>query len=132
MPVGNTDQASYVTSRRQASPGRRTSMYALSRSTYKEVAPFIEKEPVNPRQGTNRELVLHACETTMQRLGDDYRHFPHPERYLFEQIRPYFQITEQLRVYNIIRKNIALASEVVKAYASKGYKPDGTRLRCRA
>ena len=107
-------------------------MYPFSRALFKELAPIIATEPVNPSAGSNRELVLRACELTLERLADDYRYFPDPERFLFEQIRMYFPITEQLLVYNTVKKHLSLATEVVKAYAAKGYKPDGTRVQCRA
>jgi hypothetical protein len=35
-------------------------------------------------------------------------------------------------VYNLIAKHVERALQVTKTYAARGYKPDGTRLRCRA
>lgn len=107
-------------------------MYALSRALYKDIAPQVSRQQVNPTSGTNRAQVLAACEETMVRVADDWRYFHNPERYLFEQIRPYFPITEQLRVFNLIERHVAQAIAVAKTYAARGFKPDGTRLRCRA
>ena len=56
----------------------------------------------------------------------------HPDRFLFEQVRAYFPITDQLVVYNLIAKHVERALQVTKTYAARGYKPDGSRLRCRA
>ena len=68
----------------------------------------------------------------MDRIADDWRYFHHPDRFLFEQVRAYFPITDQLVVYNLIAKHVERALQVTKTYAARGYKPDGSRLRCRA
>lgn len=107
-------------------------MYALSRALYKDIAPYITHEHVNGVNGDVREVVLNACEQTMERIADDWRYFHHPDRFLFEQVRAYFPITEQLRVYNLIARHVERALQVARTYAARGYKPDGTRLRCRA
>ncbi len=107
-------------------------MYALSRALYKDISPYILAEQVNPTHGTNRTQVLKACEETMERVADDWRYFHNPERFLFEQVRPFFPITEQLRVFNLIDRHVAMAVKVARTYAARGFKPDGTRLRCRA
>jgi hypothetical protein len=85
--------------------------------------------------GVNHDVrgdVLESCEQTMDRIADDWRYFHHPDRFLFEQVRAYFPITDQLVVYNLIAKHVERALQVTKTYAARGYKPDGTRLRCRA
>lgn len=107
-------------------------MYALSRALYKDIAPYITDEHVNGVNSDVREVVLSACEQTMDRIADDWRYFNHPDRFLFEQVRAYFPITEQLRVYNLIARHVERALQVARTYAARGYKPDGTRLRCRA
>lgn len=107
-------------------------MYSFSRAIYKELAPYVSDEQLNSQAGSNKEMVLHACEQTLDRLADDYRYFANPERILFEQIRPYFPITQQLKVFSVVKKYMRLSTEYVKMFAARGYKPDGTRLRCRA
>jgi hypothetical protein len=107
-------------------------MYALSRALYKDISPYITHEHVNGVNGDVRGTVLEACEQTMDRIADDWRYFHHPDRFLFEQVRAYFPITDQLVVYNLIAKHVERALQVTKTYAARGYKPDGTRLRCRA
>jgi hypothetical protein len=107
-------------------------MYALSRALYKDISPFITEEHVNGVNGDVHKTVLVACEQTMDRIADDWRYFHHPDRFLFEQVRAYFSITDQLQVFNKISKHVERALQVTKTYAARGYKPDGTRLRCRA
>jgi hypothetical protein len=118
--------------KRKPQEGSQQIMYALSRALYKDISPYILNEPVNPAHGSNRAQVLQACEETMERVADDWRYFNNPERFLFEQVRPFFPITEQLRVFNLIDRHIQMAVSVAKTYAARGFKPDGTRLRCRA
>lgn len=107
-------------------------MYALSRALYKDISPFIVDGAVNPSHGSNREQILKACEETIERISDDWRYFHNPERFLFEQIRQFFPITDQLQVFNLISRHVSLAVDVAKTYAARGYKPNGTRLSCRA
>jgi len=107
-------------------------MYALSRALYKDISPYITEEHVNGVNGDVHKAVLTACEQTMDRIADDWRYFHHPDRFLFEQVRAYFSITDQLQVFNKISKHVERALQVTKTYAARGYKPDGTRLRCRA
>lgn len=122
-----------VAAHRCATPRQRAgAMYSFSRAIYRELADDLIDEQLNPRAGTNRELVLHACEETMDRLADDFRYFANPDRALFEQIRAFFPLNQQLKVYNVVAKYTRLATEYVKLFAARGYKPDGTRLRCRA
>jgi hypothetical protein len=107
-------------------------MYALSRALYKDISPYITTEHVNGVNHDVRGNVLESCEQTMDRIADDWRYFHHPDRFLFEQVRAYFAITDQLVVFNLIAKHVERALQVTKTYAARGYKPDGTRLRCRA
>lgn len=107
-------------------------MYALSRALYKDIAPYITDEHVNGVNGDVRGAVLTSCEQTMERIADDWRYFNHPDRFLFEHVRAYFPITQQLRVFNLIAGHVERALKVTKTYAVRGFKPDGTRLRCRA
>jgi hypothetical protein len=59
--------------------------------------------------------VLEACERTVQRLAEDPRYFARPARTLFEEVRFYFPITQQARVYFVIDRTIGLAVSNVRA-----------------
>jgi hypothetical protein len=88
-------------------------MYQFSRAIYRELAPFVlEDRPFCQRQ-TNRELFLRACERAMERLMADARHFARPARSLFNEVRIYFSMSAQLRVYMVIERNMKLAVEYV-------------------
>jgi hypothetical protein len=96
-------------------------MYALSRALYKDISPYITTEHVNGVNHDVRGDVLESCEQTMDRIADDWRYFHHPDRFLFEQVRAYFPITDQLVVYNLIAKHVERALQVTKTYAARGY-----------
>jgi hypothetical protein len=84
-------------------------VYHFSRAIYRELAPHIIDERPFSQEDTNRERVLRACETTMERLASDRRHFAKPVCSLFKEIRVYFPISSQLLVYKVIERNVQLA-----------------------
>jgi len=59
----------------------------------------------------NKQQVLEACEAAIHRLTYDRRYFARPARSLFNEIRPYFSIRDQLLVWTVVEKNISLAIE---------------------
>ena len=73
-------------------------MYQFSRSIYRELAPEVV-----PGRGEDvcetRMRFLRACETSMERLAMDRHYFAKPVRTLFNDVRHFFPIGEQLRVY---------------------------------
>ena len=95
-------------------------MYHLSRTIYRELAPYVlEKRPSCQRE-TNHELVLRACERAVHRLMSDSRHFAKPARSLFNDVRVYFSIGSQLKVLMVIERNIGLALEYLVAASGTG------------
>ena len=56
--------------------------------------------------------MLEACERTVERIAEDPRYFARPARSLFEEIRFYFPITQQARVYFVIDRAISLSTSV--------------------
>jgi hypothetical protein len=113
-------------------------MYQFSRAIYRELAPYISP----PRQGTvasaagagaYHEQVLHACESAVARMATDRYYFARPERTLFCDIRGYFPMNAQERVYQVVARYMALAQKYLAenplaAYAEVNGKP----LECRA
>src|SRR5215207_2949576 len=75
-------------------------MYQFSRSIYRELAPEVvpgREEDV----ALARVRFLRACETSMERLAVDRHYFAKPVRTLFRDVRHFFPIGEQLRVYRV-------------------------------
>lgn len=80
-------------------------MYQFSRSIYRDLAPLV----VDDEHGEARQQVLDACEHTMQRLLNDRRYFAKPTKALFSEVRTCFPINEQLRVLQVIDRNVRKA-----------------------
>lgn len=107
-------------------------MYRFSRSIYRELCDeIIEHRPPSQLE-TNHQRVLEQCEAAIERLATDRRYFARPAKSLFNDIRIYFPIQSQYRVYKIIERNIELAVIYLEEQAEEGLSFDGTPLRCRA
>jgi hypothetical protein len=100
-------------------------MYQLSRAIYRELSPSI----VGGRE--SHEQVLHACEVTVERLVGDRHYFARPARYLFHEIRPYFDMYDQPRVWRVIDGYISCAVQVLERMP-RGVDASGRPLQCRA
>jgi hypothetical protein len=108
-------------------------MYRFSRSIYREIGPLVEEDALSQFNGcSNRQKVLDACEAAMRRLAYDRRYFAKPARSLFGEIRCYFPISEQERVYAVIETNIELALEHLARLPEDGVGLDGQPSQCRA
>jgi len=106
-------------------------MYQFSRSIYRDLGPMV----VADRYGSaahNRQLVLQSCEKAFRRLASDRHYFAKPARSLFNDIRIYFPITTQMRVFQVIQTYVALATQYVDAREREGISLDGTPLCCHA
>jgi hypothetical protein len=106
-------------------------MYQFSRSLYRELA-----HEVVPGTGDDitvtRQRFLRACETSMERLALDRHYFAKPVRTLFKDVRHYFPITEQLRVYRMCETYMQLATEYVDSQLREGVTFDGSPVCCHA
>ena len=131
-------------------------MYRFSRSIYRDLAPYVIEDPITlgsnghatangngnangnglaPKQGhaiDNRKRLLDACEAAMRRLVSDGRYFAHPARSLFSEVRMYFPISEQNRVFRVIDRNIKLAIEHLAQLPEGAAALDGQASECRA
>jgi hypothetical protein len=104
-------------------------MYRFSRAIYRELAPrVIAEEKLDPHR---RQELLEACEETVRRMACDRRYFARPARSLFREVRFHFPISEQLYVYKVIERNLALASEFLERLPD-GVALDGVPRQCRA
>jgi hypothetical protein len=109
-------------------------MYQFSRAIYRELAGYLDG-PQNAKcssSSANREQVLRACEATVERLATDRHYFAHPARTLFCDIRSYFPMGAQERVYQVVSRYMRFAQQYVAENPLAGYAEIGKPLQCRA
>src|SRR5215210_2508381 len=87
----------------------RRTMYRFSRQIYRELAPRVIEDPRDTTDCANKQKVLDSCEAAIRRLAYDRRYFARPARSLFNEVRVYFSMGDQLRVWTVIERNITLA-----------------------
>jgi hypothetical protein len=106
-------------------------MYQFSRSLYRELA-----RDVVPGRGEDvvltRQRFLRACESSMKRLALDRHYFARPVRTLFTDVRAFFAMTDQRRVYATCEKHMRLAVEYVDSQLREGVTFDGSPVCCNA
>jgi hypothetical protein len=107
-------------------------MYRFSRSIYRELAPEILDQRVCPSGAGNHERVLQACEDAIRRLATDRHYFARPSRTLFNDIRIFFPMSSQQRVYFVVHRYLTFAREYLAAQPQGGFDLAGNRLECRA
>ena len=107
-------------------------MYHFSRSIYRELAPDILENRAEHDDFTNHERVLRACESCVERLATDWHYFAKPTKTLFNDIRIYFPMASQRRVYCVVDRYLTLAREYVATQPASGFDIEGNRLECRA
>ena len=100
-------------------------MYQFSRSIYRQLAPHVSDDEMK------RQRVLDACESTMQRLVTDRRYFAKPTKALFGELRGLFGVSEQLFVYRVVERNVALAIRYLDTMPPEELILEGVR-ECRA
>lgn len=105
-------------------------MYRFSRSIYRELA----NEIVEDRHGGtgNHERVLRACEDAVRRLATDRHYFAKPSKTLFNDIRIYFPMAQQQRVFRVVDSYLRCAREWLESQPQQGFDLLGNRLECRA
>jgi hypothetical protein len=106
-------------------------MYQFSRSIYRELAKEVQAGKFGDAR-TSQLRFLRECESTMERLATDRHYFAKPVRTLFNDVRAFFPMSSQHRVYTVIRKHLELASEYVETQARAGVTFDGSPLCCHA
>ena len=106
-------------------------MYRFSRSIYRELAPRVIEDERDPTGCANKQKVLDACEGAIQRLTYDRRYFARPARSLFNEVRIHFGMTDQLRVWRVVERNIGLALELLERMP-EGVGLDGRPRQCHA
>jgi hypothetical protein len=106
-------------------------MYRFSRSIYRELAPHVIEDATDPTACRNKQRVLDACEGAIRRLTTDRRYFARPARSLFNEVRVHFAMSDQLRVWRVIERNINLALEFL-ARLPEGVGLNGQPRQCQA
>ena len=107
-------------------------MYRFSRGIYRELASDIVEDANGSGGMSNHERVLRACEAAIERLATDRHYFARPARSLFHDIKPYFPMSAQARVYAVVERYIACADEFLARQPMTGYDLNGNPLQCRA
>src|SRR3954465_3220148 len=106
-------------------------MYRFSRSMYRELGPLVVEDDWDQTQCRNKQKVLDACGAAIRRLTYDRRYFARPARSLFNEVRPYFTMKDQLFAWRVVESNIALAIEFL-ARLPEGVGLDGRPPQCNA
>ena len=101
-------------------------MYQVSRAIYRELSGEI----VGGREA--HEQVLRSCEATIERLVGDRHYFARPARFLFQEIRPYFEMQSQPRVWRVVDGYVGCAVDVLERMPQNGFDVNGEPLQCRA
>jgi hypothetical protein len=106
-------------------------MYQFSRRLYREMV-----RDVVPGTGEDvaltRQRFLRECEHSMERLAVDRHYFANPVKTLFKDVRNFFPLSEQLRVYRACEQTMALATEYVDNHLRAGVTFDGSPVCCHA
>src|SRR5437588_2034335 len=98
-------------------------MYQFSRSLYRELSSLVVGDR-HASEFENRQRFLNACEAAFKRLATDRHYFARPSRSLFNEVRPYFPITAQMRVYQVIDRYMAVATQYVDQREREGMSLD--------
>lgn len=107
-------------------------IYHFSRAIYRELGPYILEEKHSSQRQSNHELVLRGCERAMERLWTDRRHFARPAQTLFNDIRIFFSMASQARVYLVVKRNVELAVDFLERHPEAEFDMSGTTRSCQA
>ncbi|MBV9311237.1 MAG: hypothetical protein JOZ73_10410 [Solirubrobacterales bacterium] len=107
-------------------------MYRFSRAIYRELSRDILEDPHSPDPHAHHERVLRACEAAVERMATDRMYFARPARTLFCDIRAYFPMVCQRRVYAVIERYLGFADEFLRRQPQNGFDVYGNPLQCRA
>ena len=107
-------------------------MYQISRSIYRELEAEIVEDRPRGNGPTNHERVLRACEAAVHRLTTDRHYFKNPSRTLFNDIRPYFPMSAQLHVFQVVDRYLTFARRYLDSRPTAVIELTGRKLDCRA
>ena len=107
-------------------------MYQFSRALYRDLCPYVLAEKPSAQRDSNRTLVLHECESTIERLMTDRRYFARPARTLFNNLRPFFAIGDLPRVYMAVERHVNMAQRFLAMVPDYAFDSQGLPRRCQA
>jgi len=107
-------------------------MYRFSRAIYRELSREILEDEHSLDPNANHGRVLRACEAAVERLATDRHYFARPARTLFCDIRAYFPMTSQRRVFQVVERYLEFADEFLRRQPQNGFDIYGNPLQCRA
>ena len=107
-------------------------MYQFSRSIYRELSTSVVPTKGEDHRRQRDMRFLRACEASMERLALDRHYFARPVHTLFADVRHFFPIADQLRVYRLVEKHVELATEYVDSQLRTGVTFDGSPACCHA
>jgi hypothetical protein len=107
-------------------------MYRFSRAIYRELADEIVEDRICGDGPGNHERVLAACEAAVLRLATDRHYFARPSKTLFNDIRIYFPMSQQHRVYAVVDKYLTFCRAWLNTQPMAGFDLLGNKLECRA
>ena len=107
-------------------------MYRFSRAIYRELASEIVESECPCQPSHHHADVLAACEAAIERLATDRHYFARPARTLFNDIRMYFPVSSQVRVWLVVERYMAFADEFISRMPQRGFDVNGNPLQCRA
>lgn len=107
-------------------------MYRFSRAIYRELAADIIKPDLACSASDHHARVLRACESAVERLATDRHYFARPARTLFNDIRTYFPVSLQHRVWQVVEQYMGFADEFLSRAPRQGFDVNGNPLQCRA
>jgi hypothetical protein len=99
---------------------------------YRELAGEIAESDFHASDVSNHERVLRACEAAVERLATDRHYFARPARTLFNDIRTYFPVCSQHRVWLVVERYMSFADEYFQRQPLRGFDINGNPLECRA
>jgi hypothetical protein len=99
-------------------------MYHISRQIYRELAGDLPPG--------DREQVLRACESAVERLVYDRHYFARPSQTLFEDVRRYFPLPAQRRVFAVIDRHMRATREYLESSNRATLELTGSSPTCRA
>jgi hypothetical protein len=107
-------------------------MYQFSRAIYREMADEILVDEHAGSPLANHGRVLRACEATVERMAFDRHYFARPTRTLFNDVRTFFPVCAQHRLYRVIDRALSACDEFLARQPQNGFDMAGNPLQCRA
>lgn len=107
-------------------------MYQFSRAIYRDLAHDIVDIRLCDDDEHPHAAVLKACESAVERLAFDRHYFARPARSLFNDIRIYFPLASQRKVWTVVQRYVTCTEEWLARQPRQGYDIDGNPLQCRA